>query len=98
MSIFFKAIMEQFSKTLKFAKTNLETGFTITHVVFEVIIFGIVMSILVGIARGFEKEIATVSMEGVMSSAFGKSLQDTKNQGLSVGRGVKNIYGKFKGK
>jgi type IV secretion system protein VirB6 len=79
MSLIFSSIMTEFENLLVFSKNEVAGGFDVTHIIFEVIVFGILLSVLVRVAVGIAEKLATVSMESVMQSGFGRALDPAKN-------------------
>lgn len=78
ISLVFSAIITKFNAFIAYSASGLNGGIDPFYIGFQVIIVGILLSVIVAISWGFAEKIATVSMESVMQSGFGKQLDPAK--------------------
>lgn len=78
ITLIFKAIINKFENFIDYSKVNINSGVDVFFIAFQVITVGILFYILVYTCKGIAEKLATVSMESLMQSGFGRTLDPVK--------------------
>ena len=92
VTLIFSAVLDKFDSFIDTSKIMVNDGFSIFSVGIQVIIVSVLLVVLVYVAYHIAEKVATVSMESVMKSSFGKTLQDGKNIGGASGSAAGRSY------
>lgn len=92
VTLLFNGILEQFSSFIKISQNQLNSGLDLIYIGFQVLVVGMVMYALISMAKDLAEKIATVGLEGVMQSEFGKSISGAGRGAKSAGRGAISAY------
>jgi len=92
VSILFNSIISKFNSFMNFSKLGTQSGFDLIYVGVQVVIVGIVMYALISMAKDLAEKIATVGLEGVMQSEFGKSISGAGRGARAAGSGAISAY------
>ncbi|RXK13233.1 conjugal transfer protein TrbL [Halarcobacter mediterraneus] len=92
VTLIFSAVVNKFENFISHSGNSINNGLDPFYVGVQVIIVGVLLVVLVYVAYHIAEKVATVSMESVMKSSFGRTLQDGKNIGGASGSAAGRSY------
>ncbi|MDY0196009.1 MAG: type IV secretion system protein [Sulfurovaceae bacterium] len=92
VTLLFNGILDQFSSFIRISQNQLNSGLDLIYIGFQVLVVGIVMYVLISIAKDLAEKIATVGFEGAMQSALGTSIRNSSRGARAAGSGAFSTY------
>lgn len=92
VTLIFSAVISEFNSFISISGDGIKDGVDPFYIGIQVIIVGVLLVVLIYVAYHIAEKVATVSMESVMKSSFGRTLQDGKNIGGASGSAAGRSY------
>lgn len=86
VSLVFEATVSKFNSFIEYSRANILSGFDLIYIGAKIVIFGILLYVIIEVAKTLAEKIATVGLESAMQGALGGTLSGVGRGGMATGK------------